>query len=184
MAALEGTHPLGPDGGTLLVKTGRTGLGSKAGHDLTIEVTRWEGTATVDSSNPANSSVSLDAEVDSFVVREGTGGVKPLTDSDRAEIKETLRDKILRTDRHPTITFRSTSVEGEPDSFTVTGDLTVVGTTQPATVRGSLAGTAARGAATVVQSEHGIKPYSAFFGALKLADEVTVEVDVDLASGS
>ena len=31
------------------------------------------------------------------------------------------------------------------------------------------------------QSAFGIKPYSGFFGALKLRDEVTVEFEVDLA---
>jgi hypothetical protein len=33
----------------------------------------------------------------------------------------------------------------------------------------------------VPQSAFGIKPYSGFFGALKLRDEVTVEFDVDLS---
>jgi hypothetical protein len=33
----------------------------------------------------------------------------------------------------------------------------------------------------VPQSAFGIKPYSGFFGALKLRDEVTVEFEVDLA---
>jgi hypothetical protein len=36
------------------------------------------------------------------------------------------------------------------------------------------------GAAVVRQTEWGIKPYSALFGALKVADEVHVEVDVAL----
>jgi len=36
------------------------------------------------------------------------------------------------------------------------------------------------GGATVVQSRWGIRPYSAFFGALKLRDEVRVEFDVAL----
>lgn len=180
MAQVEGTHTLGPQSGRLLVKTGRTGLGSKAGHDLTIEVSRWESTVTVDTGEPANSSVGVDAEVGSFEVREGTGGVKALTDSDRAEIKKTLQEKVLHADRHPLITFRSTKVEGTSDSFAIEGDLTIAGTTQPATVRGELSGGRARGSATVVQSRYGIKPYSAFFGALKLADEVTVEFDVAL----
>ena len=39
------------------------------------------------------------------------------------------------------------------------------------------------GAATVKQSDWGIKPYSALFGTLKVVDEVTVEVDTELASG-
>jgi hypothetical protein len=40
----DGSYRVGPPSGRLLVKTARTGLGSKAGHDLTIEVTSWRGT--------------------------------------------------------------------------------------------------------------------------------------------
>jgi hypothetical protein len=39
-----------------------------------------------------------------------------------------------------------------------------------------------RGTATVVQSTFGLKPYVGFFGALKLKDEVGVEVEVTLPS--
>ncbi|MFW6090266.1 MAG: YceI family protein [Actinomycetota bacterium] len=176
----EGTYTMGPDSGRLLVRTGRTGLGSRAGHDLTIEVTRWRGEVTANRTDPAQSAVSVDADVESMEVREGTGGVKPLTDSDRADIKGNIR-KILQTDEHPEIVFRSTEVSGTPDSFGVTGDLTIRGVTRPVIVRASVdddGRVLAR--ATVVQSEWGIKPYSAFFGALKLADEVAVEVDAKL----
>ena len=34
---------------------------------------------------------------------------------------------------------------------------------------------------TVRQTDFGIKPYSAFLGALKVADAVEVEVDLDLS---
>jgi hypothetical protein len=34
---------------------------------------------------------------------------------------------------------------------------------------------------SVVQSEHGIKPYRGFFGALKVRDAVDVDIDVDLS---
>ncbi|WP_228054337.1 hypothetical protein [Streptomyces antimycoticus] len=47
MTLSEGSHRLGPPGGRLLIKTSRTGLGRRAGHDLTIEATRWSGEATV-----------------------------------------------------------------------------------------------------------------------------------------
>jgi polyisoprenoid-binding protein YceI len=179
-----GSYTLGPESGRLLVYTTRTGLGAKAGHDLTIEVTRWRGDATVDPANPANSSVNLDADAESFEVREGTGGVKPLTDSDRREIKKNLREKILHTERHPTITFRSTRVNGTAESFSIEGDLTIVGVTQPVTVQGSLAENHLRGSASVVQTRWGIRPYSALFGALKIGDEVEVRFDLDLTSTS
>ena len=101
---IAGAYRLGPEAGRLLVHTSRTGLGAKAGHDLTIEVSRWHGHATVDTADPANSSVTVQVDVDSFQVRQGTGGVKPLTDADRAEISKTLK-QVLHTAQHPTITF-------------------------------------------------------------------------------
>ena len=43
MASQHGTHTLGPQDGTLTVLTGKGGAAAKAGHNLTIEVTRWQG---------------------------------------------------------------------------------------------------------------------------------------------
>jgi polyisoprenoid-binding protein YceI len=121
---IAGAYRLGPESGRLLVHTTRTGLGAKAGHDLTIEVTRWHGHATVDTAVPANSSVTIQIDVDSFQVREGTGGVKPLTDADRAEISKTLK-QVLHTAQHPTITFWSRRVDGSAGSFTLDGELEI-----------------------------------------------------------
>lgn len=183
MAVREGAYRFGPQSGRLLVRTGRTGLGSRAGHDLTIEATRWDVTAYVNPEAPDRSTVTAEIEVDSFEVREGTGGVKPLTGSDRADIKRTIGEKILRTKDFGTISFRSTEVAGSPASFTVDGELTIMGQTHPVTVRGSLGEAGqVRATATMAQTRWGIKPYSAFLGALKLADEVGIEVDASLGS--
>jgi polyisoprenoid-binding protein YceI len=176
----DGAYALGSGAGELLVKTTRAGLGSKIGHDLTLEVTRWRGSATVDTADPSGSRVMIEIDVDSFEVRKGSGGVKPLTESNRAEIKKTLRERILRSAEHPTITFRSTGVDGSPESFTVDGDLTIAGVSRPVTVHGRMSDGPVRGSATIVQTRWGIRPYSAFFGALKLRDEVQVEFDVTL----
>jgi polyisoprenoid-binding protein YceI len=176
-----GAYRLGPESGRLLVKTTRTGLGAKAGHDLTIEVTRWHGRATVDAATPTNSSVAVEVEADSLEVRKGTGGVKPLTDADRAEIHKTLGE-VLHTAQHPTITFRSRRVEGSAGSFTLDGELTVMGITRPVMVQGRVIDGRVVGGATVVQSRWGIRPYSAFFGALKLSDEVKIDFDVALTA--
>jgi len=183
MGIAAGSYTLGPDSGQLLIKTSRTGLGARAGHDLTIEVTRWKAEASVNSADLAQSSVSLEAEVDSFEVRTGTGGVKPLTDADRAEIKKTIREKILHTGQHPAITFRSTRVAGTPESFSIDGDLTITGRTQPVSVRGQLTNERVQGSASIVQSRWGIRPYTAFFGALKLSDEVTVDFSIRSTPG-
>ena len=182
MGVDDGSYLVGPASGRLLVKTARTGLGAKAGHDLTIEVTRWRGNVVVDAASPASPSVTVEVNVDSFEVREGTGGVKPLTDSDRADIKNTFRRKILNTGQYPTITFASSRVHGTEESFRIDGDLTIVGVTQPVTIEGQLTGGRAHGSAVIVQSRWGIRPYSALLGALKLRDEVEVQFDLDLRS--
>jgi polyisoprenoid-binding protein YceI len=107
--------------------------------------------------------------------------VKPLTDSDRAEIKRNIREKILHTTQHPTIAFRSASVGGTQEALTVDGELTIMGATHPVTVYGTVGDDGwLRANATVLQSHWGIKPYSAFFGALKLADDVAIEVGAQL----
>ncbi|GAA3221948.1 YceI family protein [Nonomuraea helvata] len=180
MSITAGNYTFGAESGRLLVHTTRTGLGAKAGHDLTIEVTRWRGTAVVDAADPANCSMTVEADAGSLEVREGTGGVKPLTDSDHAEIERTIREKILQVRKHPTITFRSTRVDGTAQSFRVEGELTLVGVTQPVEVQGSLTDERVQGSATVVQTRWGIRPYSALLGALKLSDEVGVWFDVGL----
>ena len=135
-------------------------MGAQAGHDLTIEVTRWRGNVVVDAANPASSPVTVEVDVDSFDVRQGTGGVKPLTDADRADIKNTLRGKILNTGKHPTIAFGSRQVTGTAESFRIDGDLTIIGVTQPVTVDGQLVGGRAHASAVIVQSRWGIRPYS------------------------
>ncbi|WP_027940842.1 YceI family protein [Amycolatopsis taiwanensis] len=185
MALQDGTYRIGPDVGRLLVHTGRTGLGSKAGHDLTLGATSWSGTVVVDTGDPARSSVTIDVRVASLHVVSGSGGVKPLTDSDRADIERIMRDKVLDAARHPTITFRSTRVSGTLESFTVDGEATIMGTPRPVTASGSAdADGRVRARATVPQSRWGIKPYSAFFGALKVADDVVIEVEVALEAPS
>ncbi len=182
MGVTSGGYTFGAESGRLVIETSRTGLGAKAGHDLTIEVTRWYGEATIDISDPAASSVSVEVDAGSFEVRKGTGGVKPLTSSDRGEIERIIREKILHTARNPVITFHSTRVDGTAESFRMEGPLTVAGVTRPITVECTPAEGRVRGSAGITQSRWGIRPYSAFFGALKLSDEIKVWFDVGLVS--
>jgi len=180
MEVSTGRYALGPETGWLFVHTTRSGLGAMAGHDLTIEVTRWRGWAVVDLADPAKCSVTVEAEVDSLEVREGTGGLKELTDSDRAEIKRNIREKVLRSVHFPTITFRSSRFEGTPESFRCEGDLTIADVRRPITLNCRLSDGRVLGSATVKQSRWGIRPFSAFFGALRIDDDVEVRFDVGL----
>jgi polyisoprenoid-binding protein YceI len=167
------TYTLGPDDGTLSVRTGRTGTVAKAGHDLLIEVRAW--TATLDLEAPR---LTLDADATSLHVVEGTGGIKALDDDDRANIRQTIDDEILKRND---IRFRSTDVQRTDGGLAVRGDLTLVGTTRPIAFDLALTGDRVTGTAVVTQTAWGIKPYSALFGALKVADEVRVEIDAVLS---
>jgi polyisoprenoid-binding protein YceI len=131
----------------------------------------------------AVSSVTLRIDADSFEVREGRGGIKPLTDADRADIRKTIRG-LLDTARHPAITFESTRLSGAQQEVSVDGQLTIRDATHPVTVRGNIDESSSeprlRATGQVVQSQWGIKPYSAFLGALKLRDAIDVEVEARL----
>jgi len=162
-----GSHRLGPADGTLSVRTGRTGAVAKAGHDLRLEVTRWE--ATIEAGR-----IELTADATSLRVREASGGMTPLDDGDRANIETTIDDEVLK--RAP-IVFRSTQVDGTH----VQGDLTLLGNTAPVAFDLTVDGGMLTATATVRQTDFGIKPYSALFGALKVADEVRVELEARLS---
>jgi polyisoprenoid-binding protein YceI len=172
-----GTYRLGPDDGTLSIQTGRKGAAAKAGHDLVIEVTAWEGTLRV-GDDPSDTSVELEADATSLHVRQGTGGMQSLGDDDKANIRTTIHDEVLKGHA---IAFRSTAVTGAGGQLTVEGELTLAGTTRPLAFDLAV-GDDGRlsGAAVVKQTDWGMKPYSTLFGALKVADEVRVEIDAAL----
>ncbi len=181
MAQQPGHHAFSADRGHITLLTARDGLAAQAGHDLTIKVAVWSGELSVgDDGAPTGLSVKLD--LTSLVVLDGTGGLKPLSDRDRREIAVTAR-KVLGVDRHPEATFVASSFErGSNGGGFIQGTLTLGGISRPLKLHVSQSGADSYHAtASVRQSEFGIKPYTAFLGALKVSDAVGVEVDVKLA---
>ena len=170
-----GSYVFGPDNATLTVRTKKGGAAAKAGHDLEIAVTKWSATLEVGESPSA----SLTADSTSFRVIEGTGGVKPLDDEEKAAIPETIDEDVLKG---TAIEFHASRVEVDRGGHTVDieGELELFGAKKPVSFSlgvgfdGRLAGTA-----RVKQSEWGIEPYTALFGTLKVADEVEVEISAN-----
>ena len=183
MGLATGTYAIGPATGALTVHTGRGGFGAVAGHDLVIEVTRWEGTVRVDADRVGASVVEVVIQATSLEVREGKGGAVPLLAANKSEIAKTIKE-VLRTEEHPEIRFRSAAVVRTAGGFSVGGQLTICGVTRPAELAVAAALDAGRPRATVtttvVQSEFGIKPHSAMFGALKVLDPVEIRAEVQL----
>ncbi|MGI8758716.1 MAG: YceI family protein [Acidimicrobiales bacterium] len=184
MTVASGTHNIGPDNGQLTVNTYVGGMGSKMGHDLVLEAKRWSGTVNLDADDPAKSSVQVTIEVGSLEVVKATGGLKALSDKDRAEIAQN-QEKTLNVKKFPQISFQSTSVSGHAPKVSVEGNLTVMGNSRPVTldvaVQDDAGATKLAGTTTIVQTEFGIKPYSKL-GALKVKDPVDLRVEVKLPS--
>ena len=96
--------------------------------------------------------------------------MQSLGDDDKADIRTTIDDDVLKG---RAIAFRSTEVTGADGRLSVQGELTLAGTTRPLAFDLALGDDGrVTGTAVVKQSDWGIKPYSALFGALKVADEV------------
>ncbi len=172
MSISSGIYTFGPDRGELLVRTGRSGAAAKAGHDLVIEVTSWNATVEV-APDPAQSKLELHADGGSLQVREGTGGITTLGDDDKQGIAKTIDEDILK--RTP-IDFRSTTVQPSSDNarLRIQGELELRGRRGPVTFELESGDDSVTASATIRQSEFGIKPYSALFGTLKVADEVEI----------
>jgi polyisoprenoid-binding protein YceI len=171
------TTTIGPEHGTLTLSTGVEGRAARAGHALTILLTDWAAVATLD--GPSPSAVTFRAALASMEVVSGEGGVKPLSEGDR----RTIRDNALATlgaARHPEVTFESRSVTARGDGYDVEGTLTVSGTALTRAVHVSVQrgdGTASvLATAPVVQTEFGVRPYSALMGGLRVRDRVDVRL--------
>jgi polyisoprenoid-binding protein YceI len=180
MAMQPGTYSLGPELATLRIRTGRKGAAAKAGHDLLIEVTAWK--ATIEAgAEAAATRINLTADARSLRVREGTGGMKSLSDKDRDSIQQTIDDEVLKG---TAIEFASTAARDAAGGLEVDGELELFGRRHPVSFTLSVAdGGELSAVSRLRQSDWGMKPYSGMFGALKVADELAVEVEGRLAAG-
>ena len=182
MSMEPGTYSFGPENANLTVSTTRRGAASKAGHDLLLEVTSWSATLEL-GEDAASTGLSLTADSSSLRVLEGTGGIQPLDDDDRAGIVQTIDEEVLKG---TPIEFRSTAVElgGDGAPHAVTGELELAGGRHPIGFQlETRDGGRLTARAIVKQTDWGIKPYTALFGTLKVADEVEVAVETEPHAG-
>jgi polyisoprenoid-binding protein YceI len=140
-----------------------------------------KGTIEADEQNPDNSTVEVEIAAASI----DTGSPDRDTHLRSAD--------FLDVENHPTITFRSKSVDGaakkEGDRFGVTGDLTIRGTTMEVTLDCQYEGTGkdpwggtrsgARAAATIDRRQWGLTWNQALeAGGILVANEVRIQIEV------
>jgi len=166
---------LNPDDGELLVHTGVAGRAAKMGHRLTIAMKRWQATVTWSDGEPA--AAQLEVDVDSLEVRQGEGGLTPLSGPEKILVRSNAL-RQLGAGRYPQISFAADTIEQSPDGYRLAGALQIRGKTRPQVIdlRTEDLGNAWRlsSETAIRQSDFGVKPYSQLLGALKVADDVTV----------
>ena len=175
MSVVTGAHRLGPADASLQIRTYREGAAARVGHDLVLDVTRWEATVEI-AADAGGSTVALSADPRSIEVSEGRGGVKPLTGRDRDEILRNIDAKVLRG--RP-IGFRSSAVRLAADEsrLVVEGELTIAGATRRISAALGVDGEGVlSGTIPLSQSGWGIEPYRGLMGALKVRDEVEIVI--------
>ncbi|TQL63496.1 YceI family protein [Propioniferax innocua] len=178
MTITPGIHEIGPDQGDLRLHTTCRGAMARMGHDLTLGVDTWR--AKLDAGETVDAcALRVTADLTTLRVVSSSGGAKPTTEEDHEQIIANAADS-LGVATHPQLTYVSTSIGGTWDAGRVDGQLTLHGTTAPQSFDVRADGDAHVLTGTITQSHFGIKPFSAMMGALKLADEVAVEVRVVL----
>ena len=165
---------------TLTLWTYREGLLSRVAHDLCIEASQLHAPLTVEGERVR---VEVRVQVRDLKVRGQVkdGAVKPLSDSDHAEIEKNLTTKVLDASRHPELSYRGEG-QRDGDRARLQGELTLCDATRPLALEGAIEddehGVRVTGEVRFRQTDWGIKPYSALMGALKVKDEVRVSWDL------
>lgn len=171
-----------PSDGELIVRTGVAGRAAKMGHRLTIAMKRWQATVTWSDGEPV--AAQLTVEVDSLEVRQGEGGLTPLSGPEKILVRSNaLRQLDAR--RYGQIRFDADAIEQTDDGYRLTGTLQIHGKTRAQVIdlRTDDLGDVWRlsSEAVVRQSAFGVKQYSLMMGSLKVADDVTVLFSARLA---
>lgn len=175
-APSEGRYRISADQSRFTVRALVGGLLSAvAGHDHTIDIREFSGTAAFTYGAVMPASLQFTVKADSLAVTD------KVSESDRNKIQTTMRNDVLDAGNHPEITFKSTAVtatrveEGKYQAR-ITGDLTLRGTTRaitiPAFVTFQATSLEAEGQFTLRQTAYGIKPVSVAGGTIKVKDEL------------
>ena len=174
--------------GTYALDPAHSRIGFVARHAMVTKVrgafNEFEGTATLDGANPANSSARVTISTASI-------------DTRNAQRDGHLRSNdFLAMDEYPQITFVSTGARQVDDStFELTGDLTIKGVTNPITIPFSFEGAAKdpfgnlrvgfEGAVTINRKDYGITWNAALeTGGVLVSDKVTLEFELSLVKNA
>ena len=180
-APSEGVYKVSASQSRFTVRAFAGGLLSALAHDHTISIREFTGEARFTYGAVEPASLQLAIKSASLAVTD------KVSDSDRKKIEDTMRTEVLEVDKHPVITFKSTSIsasrvdEGKYQTK-ISGDLTLHGATRNVTFDAFVtfyeASLKAQGQFAINQSNYGIKPVSVAGGTIKVKDELKFSFDI------
>jgi polyisoprenoid-binding protein YceI len=165
-------HNIDTQKSTITIHVGKTGAFSGLGHEHIVSAPIHGGTADT-GTHPA-----VELHVDARALRV-TGKNEP--EKDRAEVQKImLGPEVLDSEHHQEIVYKSTGAEAAGQGrWTLRGNLTLHGQTQPVTVHVTLKDLRYTGEATLKLTEFRIKPPGK--PGVRAKDEITITFDVSLA---
>lgn len=184
------TFEVNPPESSLVLRIFKAGIAKRLAHDHVIRATELSGTVEMEPERPSDGSIVVTVDATSLKADEADlrerFELKTMKDESRREIQQTMEGEgQLHVARFPEIRFESSRIEPMGDDrYRVSGELTLHGTTRPVTFEARArideeAGTL-RGETSFrfLQSDYGIEPYRAAFGAVQNRDEVELRVDL------
>jgi len=162
------------------VHVGVGGLLSGFAHNHNIAIRNFTGNVEFSPDSPKGA-MNMTIEANSLAV------IDKVSDKDRQEIEQHMRDEVLETSKYSQIVFRSTDVsvnkvgEGQYQAK-IFGDLTLHGVTRHGLINAQLEVNGntikARGEFPLRQTEYGIKLISVAGGTVKVKDELKFNFDI------
>ena len=168
--------------GTYVIDVAHSRIGFSARHAMVTKVrggfSQFEGTAKLNGDDPAGSNVNVTIQAASF-----DSGVQMRDDHVKS-------GDFLDVETYPTLSFASTDVHVTgPDSFDVTGNLTIKDQTHPITIPFSYVGTAKdpfgnvrsgfEGETTINRKDYGILWNAALeTGGVLVSEKVTLDIEI------
>jgi polyisoprenoid-binding protein YceI len=176
----EGRHALDPKAGEVSLFVKKKGALKAFAHDHDFLANVYTGTVVWVASAPERAAIDIEIDARELVLRDGK-----LSADDHATVqKRALSDEVLDVAHFPKVTFVSQTVvvhakdASGKTPVSVRGKLTLHGVAKQTVIEALLEEKqdelVLTGEHIFKQSDHGIEPYSAGFGAVAVEDAVTL----------
>ena len=184
LAADETSYRVVPEESVLEILVFRAGAFAKLGHNHVITAHGITGSVVIGES-PADSSVELSLSVDNLTVDDpatradaGSAFQSEISDDDReATRRNMMSGKLLDAARYDRVRIVSQRISGRFPDMTIHAEIEIKGEKHEAELRVGAAThgdkLVATGRASISHSELGLKPFSAGFGTLRVAEDMT-----------